>query len=87
MDSLETLTTRVQVQAIVYGICTETATEYIDLNVARFTGLVSRNHYHDILWEITANVTDNESQWQKYQEFSQLVTTLVNEYYFSFIEE
>lgn len=84
---MDTLATHIQLQAIVHGISLETATEYLDLNVGRFTGLVSRNDYHDILWEITSDVAHNESQWQQHQHFSRLVTALVNEYYFSFIEE
>ena len=84
---METLATRVQLQAIVYGLPTVTAMEYLELNVARNTGQVSRNDYHEILWEITAFVADNEAQWRQCQQFSQIVTTLVNEYYASFIKE
>ena len=87
IDTLDTLATRIHLQAIVHGISTETAGDYLDLNIGRFTGLVSRNDYYDILWEITSEAAHNEAQWQQYQNFSRLVTNLVNEYYMSFIEE
>ena len=82
---MKSLTAHIQLQAIVHQIKPETATEYLELNIARNTGLISSDEYAEILWMVTASVADTEQQWKQHQEFSQLVTTLVNEYYLSFI--
>ncbi|HAC62071.1 MAG TPA: hypothetical protein DCF68_00690 [Cyanothece sp. UBA12306] len=82
---MKTLTTQIQLQAIVNQIEPETAIEYLELNIARNTGLISSDEYAETLWMVTASVADTEEQWKQHQEFSQLVTTLVNEYYLSFM--
>ncbi|ACK64819.1 hypothetical protein PCC8801_0735 [Rippkaea orientalis PCC 8801] len=82
---MKALTVHIELQAIVYQIDLETAHEYLELNIARNTGLISSDEYAETVWMITASVADNEEQWRQHQLFSQLVTTLVNEYYLTFI--
>lgn len=82
---MKTLTAHIQLQAIINQIEPETAIEYLELNVARNTGLISSDEYIETMWMVTASVAETEQQWINYQLFSELVTTLVNEYYLSFI--
>ncbi|XTZ10355.1 MAG: hypothetical protein ACQZ3N_09950 [cyanobacterium endosymbiont of Rhopalodia yunnanensis] len=82
---MKSLKAHVQLQAIIYQIQPETANEYLELNIARNTGLISSQEYAETIWMITAAVAETERLWINHQLFSQLVTTLVNEYYLSFI--
>ncbi|XHU95885.1 MAG: hypothetical protein JJP05_09605 [cyanobacterium endosymbiont of Rhopalodia gibba] len=82
---MKSLKAHVQLQAIIYQIQPETANEYLELNIARNTGLISSQEYTETIWMITAAVAETERLWINHQLFSQLVTTLVNEYYLSFI--
>ncbi|XTZ12146.1 MAG: hypothetical protein ACP8RL_09220 [cyanobacterium endosymbiont of Rhopalodia inflata] len=82
---MKSLKAHVQLQAIIYQIEPETANEYLELNIARNTGLISSQEYAETIWMITAAVAETERLWINHQLFSQLVTTLVNEYYLSFI--
>lgn len=84
---MEALLAHVQLQAIIHQIQEETAQEYLRLNIARNTGLISREEYSETLWELTAAAAHTEQQWEQYQQFSQLVTTLTNEYYLSFLAD
>lgn len=83
---MKTLKAHVQLQAMIYQIQPETANEYLELNIARNTGLISSEEYAETLWMVAAAaVTETGQLWSNHQLFSQLVTTLVNEYYLSFI--
>ncbi len=82
---MKTLIAHIQLQAILHQIQAETATEYLELNIARNTGLISSDEYAETLWMITASIVNSEHEWQQHEQFSQVVTTLVNEYYLSFI--
>ncbi|XLQ11562.1 MAG: hypothetical protein KPI85_08960 [cyanobacterium endosymbiont of Epithemia adnata isolate EadnSB Bon19] len=82
---MKSLKAHIQLQAIIYQIQPETANEYLELNIARNTGLISSQEYAETIWMITAAVAETEQLWINHQVFSQLVTTLVNEYYLSFI--
>ena len=83
---MKNLKAHIQLQATIYQIQPETANEYLELNIARNTGLISSEEYAETLWMVTAAAVAETGQlWINHQLFSQLVTTLVNEYYLSFI--
>ncbi|WP_267384420.1 hypothetical protein [Cyanobacterium sp. uoEpiScrs1] len=82
---MKSLKAHIQLQAVIYQIPAETASEYLELNIARNTGLISSEEYTETIWMVAAAVAETEQLWINHQLFSQLVTTLVNEYYLSFI--
>jgi hypothetical protein len=82
---MKSLKAHIQLQAIIYQIQPETANEYLELNIARNTGLISSEEYVDTIWMINTAVAKTQQLWHNHKFFSKLVTTLVNEYYLSFI--
>ncbi|MEL4897189.1 hypothetical protein [Crocosphaera sp. Alani8] len=79
--SIEILLTHIKLQAVLYNIDETIAVDYALLNLYRNTGEISKQEYREVLWEITAEISQSEECWEKYINFSQFVTTLTNEYF------
>ncbi|ACB50210.1 hypothetical protein cce_0859 [Crocosphaera subtropica ATCC 51142] len=78
---IEILLTHIKLQAILHNIEESIAIDYTLLNLYRNTGEISKQEYHETLWEITAEIGHTEEVWEQYINFSELVTTLTNEYF------
>lgn len=78
---IEILLTHIKLQAVLHNIEETIAIDYALLNLYRNTGEISKQEYRQTLWEITAEVAQTESVWEKYISFSEFVTTLTNEYF------
>ena len=78
---IEILLTHIKLQAVIYKVEETIAVDYTLLNLYRNTGEISKQEYHETLLEITAEIAQNEEIWEQYITFSELVTTLTNEYF------
>ncbi len=78
---IEILLTHIKLQAVIYNVEESIAVDYTLLNLYRNTGEISKQEYHETLLEITAEIAQNEEIWEQYITFSELVTTLTNEYF------
>ncbi len=78
---IEILLTHIKLQAVLYNVEETIAIDYALLNLYRNTGEISKQEYHETLWEITAEIAQTEAVWEKYLNFSEFVTTLINEYF------
>lgn len=78
---IEILLTHIKLQAVIYKVEETIAVDYTLLNLYRNTGEISKQEYHETLLEITAEISKTEEIWDQYITFSELVTTLTNEYF------
>lgn len=78
---IQILLTHIKLQAVLHNIEETIAIDYTLLNLYRNTGELSKQEYYETLWEITAEIARTEETWDKYINFSELVTTLTNEYF------
>ena len=78
---IEILLTHIKLQAVLYNVEESIAIDYTLLNLYRNTGEISKREYYETLWEITAEIAHTEPVWDQYINFSELVTTLTNEYF------
>ena len=78
---IEILLTHIKLQAVLYNVEESIAIDYTLLNLYRNTGEISKREYYETLWEITAEIAQTEEIWDRYVNFSELVTTLTNEYF------
>ncbi|MGK7957377.1 MAG: hypothetical protein AB4063_19315 [Crocosphaera sp.] len=77
---IQILLTHIKLQAVLHNVEESIAIDYALLNLYRNTGEISRKEYYETLWEITADIAKTEEIWDAYINFSELVTTLTNEY-------
>ncbi|MDJ0510257.1 MAG: hypothetical protein QNJ64_13530 [Crocosphaera sp.] len=78
---IEILLTHIKLQAVLHNVEQSTAIDYTLLNLYRNVGEISKLEYHETLWEITAEIAQTQQMWEKYINFSELVTSLTNEYF------
>ena len=78
---IEILLTHIKLQAVLHNIEETIAIDYTLLNLYRNVGEISKPEYYETLWEITAEIAQTEEVWQQYIDFSEVVTTLTNEYF------
>lgn len=78
---IEILLTHIKLQAVVYNVEETIAVDYTLLTLYRNTGEISKQEYHETLLDITAEIAQTEEIWDQYITFSELVTTLTNEYF------
>lgn len=81
IQPIDILLTHIQLQGIIHQIEENIALDYAWLNFQRNTAQISKQDYYEILWEITSEVAMTEEGWERYLDFAQLVTSLINEYY------
>ena len=81
LQPIEILLTHIKLQAVLHNIEENTAIDYTLLNLYRNVGEISKQEYHESLWEITAEIAQTQQVWEKYINFSELITTLTNEYF------
>ena len=78
---IEILLTHIKLQAVLHNIEETIAIDYTLLNLYRNVGEISKSEYYETLWEITAEIAQTQEVWQQYIDFSEVVTTLTNEYF------
>lgn len=78
---IEILLTHIKLQAVLHNIEDTIAIDYTLLNLYRNVGEISKSEYYETLWEITAEIAQTQQMWERYLSFSELVTSLTNEYF------
>lgn len=86
-QAMEFLLTHVQLQAVIHKVEIVTALDYAWINFQRNTEQISTEDYYNAILDLTATVATTEDLWQHHLDFSQLVTTLTNEYYLNYLFE
>ncbi|MGK7944453.1 MAG: hypothetical protein AB4058_08280 [Microcystaceae cyanobacterium] len=80
-NSLDSLLTKIQLHAVIHHIPATVANDFTLLNILRNDRIISKDNYYDSIYSIIHfNCSSNLSVESLY-DFSNLVTTLCNEYF------